>query len=99
MKMIADLITNMDEEIEDAKTYAEKYLEYKAMGNGGWANKYREMSNDELKHTTYIHDKIVEDLGMLKQVYTPPEDMMEKWEKSHKKYVEKVAWIKQMLAM
>ena len=29
----------------------------------------------------------------------PSEEMLEKWEKAHKEYVEKVAWIKQMLSM
>lgn len=31
--------------------------------------------------------------------YVPPTEMMDKWEKDHKKYVEKSAWIKQMLSM
>jgi hypothetical protein len=35
----------------------------------------------------------------ISKVYTPPTEMMETWEKAHKKYVECVGWIKQMLAM
>ena len=34
-----------------------------------------------------------------KLLITPPADMQEAYEKSHKKYVEKVAGIKQMLAI
>lgn len=35
----------------------------------------------------------------ISKVYIPPVEMLEKWEREHKIYVEKVAWIKQMLAM
>lgn len=30
---------------------------------------------------------------------TPPAEMMENWQNEHKKYVDKVAWIKQMLTL
>ena len=53
------------------------------------ANLYKEMANDELKHAGYLHDK----------VFTPTEEMEEKWEKCHKRFVEKTAWIKQMLTL
>lgn len=99
MKRIADLVHSIDEEIEDAKSYAECYLTYKAKGNSTWANKYKEMSADELKHAMYIHDIAVAEIEELNKVYTPPVEMQEQWDKSHKQYVERVAWIKQMLAM
>ena len=35
----------------------------------------------------------------LRKVYAPPQEMLEKWNADHKKYIEKAAWIKQMLAM
>ena len=57
------------------------------------------MANDELKHASYIHDKAVEEIEELSKVYTPPESMMEKWNSEHKKYIEKAAWIKQMLTL
>ena len=57
------------------------------------------MANDELKHSGYIHEMAVQEIEELKKVYTAPSDMQEKWDKSHKEYVEKVAWIKQMLTL
>jgi hypothetical protein len=63
------------------------------------ANKYKEMATDELKHTTYIHEMAVQEIEELKKVYTAPAEMLEKWEKAHKEYVEKVAWIRQMLTL
>ena len=99
MTKIKKLVEHIEEELCDAKDYAEKYVEYKAKGNTQWANRYKEMANDELKHATYLHDKVTADIEELSKVYTPPTKMMEEWEKDHKKYVEKSAWIKQMLVL
>lgn len=99
MKIIKNLIEQLDEEIESAKEYAEKYVENKAKGNIPKANRYKEMATDELKHTNYIHEMAVQEIEELKKVYTAPAAMQEKWDKSHAEYVEKVAWIKQMLTL
>ena len=74
-------------------------MECKAKGNIQVANRYHEMSEDELKHAMYIHEWAVKEIEEISKVYTAPVDMLEKWEHEHKKYVEKVAWIKQMLLM
>lgn len=99
MTVIKKLICNVNEELEGAKDYAEKYLECKVKGETQWAQRYKEMANDELKHAGYLHDKLSHDIEELGKVYTPPVEMSDKWEHSHKEYVEQVAWIKQMLAM
>lgn len=99
MTKIKELVDQMKDELCGAKDYAEEYLSFKAKGNINWANRYKEMATDEIKHGGYIHDRIVEEIETLRKVYTPPQEMLEKWDSDHKKYVEKVAWIKQMLAM
>lgn len=99
MTKIKKLVDRIDDELNDAKDYAEDYLTFKAKGNQTWSNRYKEMSSDELKHAGYIHDRAIEEIEELKRVYTPPEEMLEKWSSAHKKYIEKAAWIKQMLAM
>ncbi len=99
MKSIKKYVEAIDEEIEGAKDYAEKYVEAKAKGDMSRANRYKEMATDELRHSTFLHEWAVAEIEELSKVYTPPVWMEEKWEKSHKEYVEKVAWIKQMLAM
>ena len=63
------------------------------------ATRYKEMANDELKHANYIHEWAVKEIDEISKVYSAPVEMMEAWEKAHKKYVEKVAWIKQMLSL
>jgi len=99
MTKIKKLADEIMDELESAKEYAEEHLSYKAKDNSEWAKRYYEMSEDELKHASYLHDRVVEEIEELRKVYTPPQDMLEKWDADHKKYVEKAAWIKQMLAM
>ena len=99
MTRIKELVDRIDDELNDAKDYAEEYLTFKAKGNTTWATKYKEMATDELKHAGYIHDRAVEEIEELRKVYTPPEDMLQKWTSAHKTYIEKAAWVKQMLTM
>ena len=83
-----DLNENQKRMISASKTYA-----------GSNCGLYKEMSNDELKHAGYIHEFAVKEIDEISKVYTPPVEMMEKWEKEHKTFIEKTAWIRQMLAM
>lgn len=99
MTRIKKLVDELNEELCSAKEYAEEYLTFKAKDNNAWANRYKEMAQDELTHASYIHERVVEEIETLSKVYTPPEEMMEKWDSDHKKYIEKAAWIKQMLTM
>ena len=99
MRMIKMYVDAMDEEIDGAKDYAEKYVECKAKGDMNKANRYKEMANDELKHAMYQHEWAVQAVDEVSKVFKAPVEMEEAWKKAHKEYVEKVAWIKQMLAM
>ena len=99
MRAIKKYVDMMKDEIESAKEYAEQYVEHKAKNNMQTATRYKEMANDELKHANYEHEWAVKEIDEISKVYTAPIEMQEVWEKAHKKYVEEVAWIKQMLAM
>lgn len=99
MTRIKDLADQIKDELHSAKNYAEDYLTYKAKDEGTWATRYKEMAQEELKHAGYIHDRAVVEIENLRKVYTPPQDMLDKWDEDHKKYIEKAAWIRQMLAM
>ena len=96
---IKKLAEEMLDELCSAKEYAEKYVWYKSKEESQWANRFKEMANDELKHAGYLHDLVVKDIEMLSKTFTPPESMKEKWEKHHAEYVEKASWVKQMLNM
>ena len=99
MTRIKNLVNQINAELHDAKEYAEEYLTYKAKGESEWSARYKEMSVDELKHALYIHERAVAEIEELRKVMTPPEEMLQKWESAHREYIEKAAWIKQMLAM
>ena len=47
----------------------------------------------------YEHEWAIKEIEEISKVYTAPVEMQEAWEKAHKEYVEKVAWIKKMLEM
>ena len=99
MRIIAELVDLIDEELEGAKDYAEKYVEHKAENNTTWATKFKSMAEDELKHAMNIHEYATMKIDEIKRVYTAPVQMQEKWDKKHKEYIEQTAWIKQMLTM
>jgi len=100
MTKIKKYVEDIGEELEGAKHYIEKALEYKAAGNATRYARYKEMSAQELAHAMTLHEYAVQDIEQLKAVYPDiPQDMMEKWDKSHVKFVEKAAWIKQMQSM
>ena len=99
MKSIKKYVEQLEEELEGAQDYAEKYVECKAKGNISRANRYKEMATDELKHCGYIHEMAVQEIEEITRVYTAPSEMQEKWEKAHKLYVERASWIKQMLTL
>ncbi len=99
MTRIKELTDEMKDELHSAKCYAEEYLTFKAKDNSMWANRYKEMAQDEMKHAGYLHERVVAEIEELRKVYTPPQDMLDKWESDHKKYIEKAAWIKQMLTL
>lgn len=67
-----------------------KHVEYVIRTSG--------MNEQEAELFRMLHSG-ADDLMVLKQVYQPPVEMLEKWDESHKHYVEKSAWIKTMLAM
>ena len=100
MTKIKKYVEGIAEELDGAKSYIEKALEYKSMGNSDRYNGYKEMSIAELNHAMRLHDYAVQDIEQLKTVYPEiPQKMMDSWNKAHVDYVEKAAWIKQMQAM
>ena len=89
----------MEDEIESAMNYAEKYVECKAKGNTAYATKYKAMSEDELRHAMFFHEQAIKEIDEVSKVYTPPTEMLEKWEHEHKEYIERVALVKQIIAL
>ena len=99
MTTIKKYVDKIKDELEGARDYAEKYVEYKVKDNMHSANRYKEMANDELKHAMYEHEWAVKAIEKMRSHITPPAEMLEKWEKAHKEYVQDAAWIRQMLEL
>lgn len=99
MKMIKKIVDSIDDELCGAEKYAEEYIYQKSVGNSTWASKYKTMSTQELEHGMTQHDRVVEEIERVRSVYQPSQEMLDKWEKSHKEYLDKVARIKIMLSM
>lgn len=99
MKIIKDIVERIDEELCDAQMYAEKMVEAKSEGDSKWASRYKSMAEDELNHAMNMHELGYEKIEKIRSIYEPSQDMLDKWERSHKEYVDKAAWIKQMMAL
>lgn len=100
MTKIKKYVEDMADELKGAKCYMEKALEYKAAGNSMRYARYKEMSTQELAHAMTLHEYAVQDIEQLKAVFPEiPAEMQEDWDRSHAKFIEKAAWIKQMQAM
>lgn len=99
MRIIKQYVERINDEVESAKEYAEKYVEFKARGDFQKAGRFKEIASDELKHAMFFHELATEEVEKISKVYTPPVEMQEKWEHDHKKYVEDVAILKQILGM
>lgn len=98
MKKIQELVDWIDDELDGAKCYAEKYIYCKAKGSQ-WASTWHSMAEDELKHADAIHRLAVEEIETVSKVFQAPADMQKAWDESHVKYVEKASWIRKMLDM
>lgn len=98
MRYIAELVDLMEVELDNAKEYAEKFVIMSA-NDDEYAKKFKAMSEESLKHSTIIYSLVIREINKLKNTYTLPIKMKECWKQKEEKYIEKSAWIKQMLSM
>lgn len=97
MKIIHQLIDHINEELDGAKDYAEKYIHNRAIGNNSRANIYRQMAMDELTHASNVHDFAVQDIEAIRSVHTLSDECEEKITHAMKHYAECVAKVKYMV--
>lgn len=99
MKMIDNILEHLNEEVDGAITYAEKYVEAKANGNMARANRYKEMANDELKHASFLREMSATDVQELKKVYKMTDDEQGRWDHGHNQLTERMALVMHILSM
>ena len=99
MKTVEKMLEHLEEEVEGARDYAEKYIECKARGNITRANKYKEMAHDELKHATFLKEMDMADVEDLKKVYPMTEEEHHHWEHGLKHLTDQMAMVMHILSM
>lgn len=97
MQEIKQLVERMEEELEDAKTYADLASEYKGENNGLSAL-YLELATQETKHMEMLHGKAVELITAHRRDHgEPPAAMLAVWDYEHKKIIHKATKVRTML--
>lgn len=99
MRLIDKMLEQLEDEVEGARDYAEKYVECKARGNMSRANRYKEMAHDELKHATFLKEMDIADIDELKKVYPMTDEEQSLWEHGHKHVNDQMAMVMHVLSM
>jgi ferritin len=98
MRLLEKLIENIEEELEGAKEYAERYIECKARGNNQRASKYKEMAHDEIRHAEEIYSFADTDVEAIRRVHPLSVEDEEEWARAVKKMHECIARVKTYIA-
>ena len=99
MKLLEKMLDHLEDEIEGAREYAEKYIECKARGTMPRANRYNEMANDELKHASFLREMDIADVSELKRAYQMTEEEQSLWDHGQKRLTDEMALIMHILSM
>ena len=88
MVIIKKLVKMIDEDLEDAKKYAECALKERE-SNPALANVYYTLSQDEMKHMNLLHGEVVKLIEAHKREKgEPPAAMLAVWEYKHEEHIE-----------
>ena len=89
MKKIKMLMEHVEDEIQDAKRYAELALEYRD-SDPDTAEMFYKLSCEEIGHMNILHKDVVRLIGEHRREHgEPPADMMAVYEYLHKRAIEK----------
>ena len=99
MKVIKNLVEDIQEELEGAEHYAKLATQYKDEDRV-LADNYAKLSEIELGHVNSLHEQAVRIIKAYRSAGNePPESMQAIWDWEHKKQIEWVSKIKTLLAM
>lgn len=99
MKEIKLLMEHIEEELEDAHTYAALTLEYKSTDNST-ADLFYKLSEEEMDHVRRLHkaaERLIE--SYRRQKGEPPEAMMAVYDHLHQRYIAKAEKVGVLQAM
>ena len=96
MKIIEWLSERIEDEIEDAKVYAEKAMMCK-QERQKLADTLMKISEEEMRHMAMLHNEVVDIIEEYrKKEGEPPAEMTAVYEYLHRKQIEKSAEVKAM---
>lgn len=99
MEIIKKLSSRIDEEISDAKTYAEMALEWRDK-NRRLSDALYGISNDEMKHMDILHGEVVNIINEYRQSKgDPPPAMLAVYDYLHKQSIDRAKEVKVLQLM
>ena len=94
MKIIQLVVDKIEEEIGDARSYAKLALEHKD-DHRSLAEVFFSLSNEELRHSTILHNEVVKLISEYRQQHgEPPSEMMAVYDYLHKRSIERAEEVK-----
>jgi ferritin len=89
MKDIKLLVEHIEEELEDACTYAELALEYKHKDQD-MAQMFYKLSTEEMNHKDMLHNQVTKLIAEHRRTTgEPPKEMMAVYDFMHKRFMDK----------
>ena len=99
MEKIEKIIDYIEEELEDAEKYAINALECKESDPAS-AELYYKLANEEIGHMNLLHARVVAMIEAYKKTNgEPPEEMLWRYNYTHKKYIAHLASVKGILSL
>ena len=93
MKTVELLMGHIEDEINDACTYAKLALEYKST-DPELANLFYKLSGEEMQHMNALHNSVLNHMDAYKREHgDPPAAMQAIYDYLHKRHIDKVAEI------
>lgn len=93
MKIVDDYVRRVEDELEDAVMYAEKYILWKKK-NPQFAKMYSEMALNEITHAGHVKEIGESEIMSLDWI---PDDDKVKWQDLTIKIGKDTAWVKMLL--
>ena len=99
MRIIKKLAEQMDDEVQGMTDYIKDALDLKAI-DPELSKMYYEMAKEEQKHMQRLHEQAERKIKETREkMGEPPQKMLNKWEKEHRKFIEKAAEARMYLEM